>query len=238
MFEQGPEIGLAVPLHRERGQRAGGADRDRHPGARDRTSPSSSAKPARSSRSAAARPRSPPVAPIALWSAAFRRCRRLLHALLDRFGALARPDGDGGEVARPFDRRRSGLRRRRGRRGPGARGRRTRARTRRDAARPGPRLRRRLRSQRSARRLGQRPPAPRRAASSACSRAPASSPRDIGRIVSGASGSIGGDRLEALTLRQAWEETSRCRRSSRRRRVTGEYGGGFLAAAVLACQRR
>ena len=31
----------------------------------------------------------------------------LLHALLDRFGALARPDGDGGEVARPFDRRRA-----------------------------------------------------------------------------------------------------------------------------------
>src|SRR6185503_20252082 len=33
----------------------------------------------------------------------------LLHALLGRFGALARPDGDGGEVARPFDRRRAGF---------------------------------------------------------------------------------------------------------------------------------
>ncbi len=33
----------------------------------------------------------------------------ILHAALDRFGALARPDAAGHEVARPFDRTRSGL---------------------------------------------------------------------------------------------------------------------------------
>src|SRR6185436_17348563 len=33
----------------------------------------------------------------------------LLHALLDRFGALARPGADGAELARPFDRRRDGF---------------------------------------------------------------------------------------------------------------------------------
>ena len=33
----------------------------------------------------------------------------LLHAMLDRFRALARPERDGRERARPFDRRRSGL---------------------------------------------------------------------------------------------------------------------------------
>ncbi len=33
----------------------------------------------------------------------------LLHALLDRFGALARPEADGRERARPFDRHRSGV---------------------------------------------------------------------------------------------------------------------------------
>jgi hypothetical protein len=33
----------------------------------------------------------------------------LVHALLDRYGALSRPTAEGGEVARPFDRRRSGF---------------------------------------------------------------------------------------------------------------------------------
>jgi 3-oxoacyl-(acyl-carrier-protein) synthase len=58
-------------------------------------------------------------------------------------------------------------------------------------------------------------------------------PTRIGRIVSGASGSIGGDRLEARTLRQVWRETSPPPILAPKG-IVGEYGGGFLAAALLA----
>jgi 3-oxoacyl-(acyl-carrier-protein) synthase len=58
-------------------------------------------------------------------------------------------------------------------------------------------------------------------------------PTRIGRIVSGASGSIGGDRLEAHTLRQVWNEANPPPILAPKRLV-GEYGGGFLAAALLA----
>ena len=54
---------------------------------------------------------------------------------------------------------------------------------------------------------------------------------DIGRIVSGASGSIAGDRLEALTLRDVFAELPPVLAP---KGVTGQYGGGFLAAAILA----
>jgi 3-oxoacyl-(acyl-carrier-protein) synthase len=54
-------------------------------------------------------------------------------------------------------------------------------------------------------------------------------------IVSGASGSIGGDRLEGLSLREAWGDLP-LPPVLAPKGVTGEYGGGFLAAALLAIQ--
>jgi minimal PKS chain-length factor (CLF/KS beta) len=58
-------------------------------------------------------------------------------------------------------------------------------------------------------------------------------PPDVGRIVSGASGAIAGDRLEAHTLRKAWREHP-LPPILAPKGVTGQYGGGFLAAGVLA----
>jgi 3-oxoacyl-[acyl-carrier-protein] synthase II len=55
----------------------------------------------------------------------------------------------------------------------------------------------------------------------------------VDRIVSGASGSRGGDRLEARTLRAAWGGAP-LPPVLAPKGVTGEYGGGFLAAVVLA----
>jgi 3-oxoacyl-[acyl-carrier-protein] synthase II len=55
----------------------------------------------------------------------------------------------------------------------------------------------------------------------------------IDRIVSGASGSRAGDRLEARVLRGAWGAAA-LPPVLAPKGVTGEYGGGFLAAAVLA----
>ncbi|MEM7168020.1 MAG: beta-ketoacyl synthase N-terminal-like domain-containing protein [Planctomycetota bacterium] len=52
-------------------------------------------------------------------------------------------------------------------------------------------------------------------------------------VVSGAAGSVRGDRLEASTLRALWGEQP-LPRVVAPKSVTGEYGGGFLAAAVLA----
>jgi len=57
--------------------------------------------------------------------------------------------------------------------------------------------------------------------------------RDVGRIVSGAAGSIAGDRLDALTLRAAWDGAA-LPPIFVPKGVTGEYGGGFLASAILA----
>jgi 3-oxoacyl-[acyl-carrier-protein] synthase II len=57
--------------------------------------------------------------------------------------------------------------------------------------------------------------------------------RDVDRIVSGASGSIAGDRLEARVLRRAWGEPPLPPLLAPKA-VTGEYGGAFLGAAVLA----
>jgi 3-oxoacyl-[acyl-carrier-protein] synthase II len=56
---------------------------------------------------------------------------------------------------------------------------------------------------------------------------------DVDRIVAGASGSPGGDRVEALMLREAWG-TLPLPPVLAPKGVTGEYGGGFLAAAVLS----
>jgi 3-oxoacyl-(acyl-carrier-protein) synthase len=155
----------------------------------------------------------------------------LLHAALDRFRALARPEADGFERARPFDRRRSGviaaegavvlvLERATAAAERGARPRATVAATVRgfDPSAPawdwgtgGDALAGTLR--RGLERHGV-------------------APSSIGLIASGASGSRRGDALEAACLRALF--------GSRRPPVaafkarTGEYGGAALAAAVLA----
>jgi 3-oxoacyl-[acyl-carrier-protein] synthase II len=156
----------------------------------------------------------------------------LVHALLDRFGALARPDDDGAESARPFDRRRSGYTL-----GEGA-------------------AVVMIEDSDAARRRGARVLAAVRAWGSGFdpTASPASwgrgheplalrlsrmlaraglAPRDIDLVVSGASGSVAGDRLEALTLRTAWGHTP-LPPVVTPKSVTGEYGGGMLGAAVLA----
>jgi len=156
----------------------------------------------------------------------------IVHALLDRYGALSRPGADGGEVARPFDRRRSGFFM-----GEGA----TvivvedeaAARTR------GARVRCRVRAwgsgfDPSASRVswGRGDAALARAARHMLERA-SLAPRDIDLVVSGASGSVAGDRLEAETLRTLWEGAP-LPPVLAPKSVTGEYGGAHLAAAILA----
>jgi 3-oxoacyl-[acyl-carrier-protein] synthase II len=156
----------------------------------------------------------------------------LLHALLDRFGALARTSEDGEELARPFDRRRGGFLAGEGAtvvvlesaESLAARGGRALARvlTRGSAFDPtappsgwghGHRaLARSLR--RTLERAGLEPGA-------------------VDLIVSGASGAREGDRLEAEVLRAVWEG-SPLPPVAAPKAVTGEYGGGHLAAAVLA----
>ena len=156
----------------------------------------------------------------------------IMHALFDRMEALARPASDGGEVARPFDRRRSGF--------IAAEGAvvlvledEERARSR------GASIRARIRGFEGA----FDPSAPRigwgrgeahlaRALEGLFVRA-GITPRDVGRIVSGASGAVAGDRLEAMTLRRTWQGVA-LPPVLAPKGVTGQYGGGFLAAAVMA----
>ncbi len=157
----------------------------------------------------------------------------LLHSLLDRFGALARNSGpDGTEIARPLDRRRSGF-----------------------VAAEGATMLLLENGERTAWR-GTSPLARVAAWGSAfdptapavgwgtghaglarslrrtLERAGISLER-IDRIVTGASGSRSGDRVEALLLKEAWGEKP-LPPVLAPKSVTGEYGGGFLAAAVLA----
>jgi 3-oxoacyl-[acyl-carrier-protein] synthase II len=156
----------------------------------------------------------------------------ILHALLDRFGALAHATGDLPERPRPFDRRRNGLLLAEGSvalllesaGAAAARG-----------ARPLARL------------LGAGaafdPTAPAwdwgtgaEGLAAALTRALARSgldPAAIDLVVSGASGSVRGDRLEALTLRRTFERFGMPPVFAPKG-TTGEYGGGALAAAMLA----
>jgi 3-oxoacyl-(acyl-carrier-protein) synthase len=156
----------------------------------------------------------------------------LLHALLDRFGALARCSNGCGEVARPFDRRRNGFLAGEGatvavlesENGLRRRGGRALARvlTWGSAFDPtasatgwgtgGESLARGL--VRTLRRAGL-------------------GPADVDLVVSGASGSRDGDRLEAQVLRAAWRGAP-LPPVLAPKGVTGEYGGGLLGAAVLA----
>ncbi len=160
----------------------------------------------------------------------------LLHAVLDRFRALARPGGDGRERALPFDRRRTGALAAEGATAlllehpEEARNR---------GARPLCRL--------LATAAAFDPSAPvhswgegaeglARGALGALRRA-GLAPGEVDCVLSGASGSIPGDRLEAATLRQLWPAGDLPPTVAPKATV-GEYGGGFLAAAVLAASGR
>ncbi len=156
----------------------------------------------------------------------------LLHALLDRYGALARPGPEGEEAARPFDRRRNGFLA-----GEGA----TMAVLESETGL----------SERGGRALARvlgwgsafDPTAPatgwgRGAGTLArgllrALRRAGVKPEEVDLIVSGASGSRDGDRLEALVLREAWGEIP-LPPIVAPKAVMGEYGGGLLGAAVLA----
>jgi 3-oxoacyl-[acyl-carrier-protein] synthase II len=155
----------------------------------------------------------------------------LVHALLGRFRAVASPEAEGGEVARPFDRRRSGF--------VAAEGatvlvleREAEARQR--GARPLARL--------LAWERGFDPSAPSHGfgtgGAALADRLAAGLLREgiavasIDRVVSGASGSFAGDRLEASVLRHLFGD--RLPPVLAPKGVTGEYAGGHLGAAVLA----
>lgn len=161
----------------------------------------------------------------------------LLHSLLDRFGALARNGGPeatphGNQHARPLDRRRAGYLAAEGatmlllESGESAAGR---------GASPLARV--------AAWGSAFDPTAPAvgwgtgyaglaRSLRRSLERAGIPLER-IDRIVTGASGSRPGDRVEALLLREAWGEMP-LPPVLAPKAVTGEYGGGFLGAAVLA----
>jgi 3-oxoacyl-[acyl-carrier-protein] synthase II len=195
----------------------------------------------------------------------------LLHAVLDRFGALARgrrgrPEpargghGCGGEVGRPFDRRRDGVMAADGATvlllesaaAAAHHGRAPLARVRGwgsafDPSAPptgwgggdgevlGRALRRLLLRCGAAPQASDGPGASGGSGSSGGSGGSGAigAAGAIDRIVSGASGSRAGDRLEARVLRAAWGAAA-LPPVLAPKGVTGEYGGGFLAAAVLA----
>ena len=156
----------------------------------------------------------------------------LLHAMVGRFEALAHPDVTGAEVARPFDANRNGF--------VAAEGSAIVLLERADLARD-----RGLRGLARIRGFGSAfdPTAPRLGwgrggdmlsrmllrmmRSSGCG------PADVSRIVSGASGAVAGDRLEAQVLRAAWNEAP-LPDILVPKAYAGEYGGGFLAGAVLS----
>ncbi len=149
----------------------------------------------------------------------------LVHALLDRYGALAHP----AETGRPFDRRRCGI-----------------------VAADGATVLV-VESEEAAARRGQAPLARVLAWGSAFDpsagavgwgsgagglvravrRLLARVPVAVDRVASGASGSRGGDLLEARMLRALWDGGA-VPPTLAPKAVTGEYGGGFLAAVVAA----
>jgi len=158
----------------------------------------------------------------------------LLHALLDRFGALARADGALAEMPRPFDRRRDGFLA-----GEGAT---LLVLEREDAAR--------ARGARVLARVGWSGAAFDATASvsdwgdgqaplAAALRAGLDLVPDgaagVAAIVSGASGTRRGDRLEARVLRAAWGEIP-LPPVLVPKAVVGEYGGGILTSGLLALE--
>lgn len=156
----------------------------------------------------------------------------LLHAILDRFGALARPEPDGSERARPFDRARRGF--------LAAEGATVLVLEPLDAARDrGAIPVARVRQAGSA----FDPSAPAggwgRGAGSLADTLARSLARaevdlgSIGRVVSGASGSVAGDLLEGRWLKSAWGNRP-LPPILAPKGASGEYGGAILAAGALA----
>jgi 3-oxoacyl-[acyl-carrier-protein] synthase II len=158
----------------------------------------------------------------------------LAHAVLDRFGALARPCGAAPEGSRPFDRCRNGFLASEGATVLVLE-------TETAAVARGARILSRVLASggafdASASRVGWghgdvvlARELRRLLARAGCG------PGDVDRVVSGASGSVAGDRLEGCVLRGAWEGAA-LPPVLAPKGVTGEYGGGFLAATVLATQ--
>lgn len=154
----------------------------------------------------------------------------LLHAVLDRFRALARPDADGIEAARPFDRDRSGILA-----AEGAAAILLEPRATAEARGAEPRL------AVAARIAAFDPTAPAHDWGTGSDRL-ATSLRtglerhgidldSIDRIVSGASGSRRGDALAARTLRAAWGDRA-LPPIHAPKGALGEYGGAYLVAAT------
>lgn len=159
----------------------------------------------------------------------------LLHAMLDRFGALSRDRADNGtEIARPFDRDRGG-----GVAGEGASVLVLERET--DARARGAAIRARVRT------LGGAfdPTAPPTGWGDGDEELAAALERrllaagleaaDVDCIVSGASGAYRGDRLEARVLAAVWRDRE-LPPVLVPKTVTGEYGGGILAPALLAVE--
>jgi 3-oxoacyl-[acyl-carrier-protein] synthase II len=156
------------------------------------------------------------------------------HAILDRFGALARPSDAASEEGRPFDRWRDGFLAAEGatvlvlekESAAVARGARVLSRVLASGGAFDP----------SASRVGWGHGGATLSRGLRCLlRRAGCRPADVDRIVSGASGSVAGDRLEGCVLRTTWEGAP-LPPVLAPKGVTGEYGGGFLAAMVLATQ--
>jgi 3-oxoacyl-[acyl-carrier-protein] synthase II len=153
----------------------------------------------------------------------------LMHAILGRFGALARPDESGAERSLPFAADRDGYTV-----GEGA-----------SVMVLEPEAAARARGARILARVGASagandPSAPAAGWGSGAAGLAAALQRLLGadqapidRIVSGASGSRRGDLLEARVLKAAFEGGS-LPPVHTPKGIVGEHGGGFLAAAVLA----
>jgi 3-oxoacyl-[acyl-carrier-protein] synthase II len=155
----------------------------------------------------------------------------LVHALLGRFQALAQPEADGREVARPFDRRRSGFLAAEGATMVVLE-------TAVEAAARGAVPLARLMACEGAfdptapahgwGRGGE--PLAERLLAGLARRGIA--PASIDRVVSGASGSVGGDALEAAVLRRVFGGSPPPVLAPQG--ATGQHAGGLLAAAALA----